>query len=123
MRRSIVALALLLAVFVLGSALVFAQEDDAEVAAYLDLTIARLELVRDTLQQQGRMLTGDEEKAFFVARGTTDKAYYAFAGEHPDRIEDYLAEHGGVADQIDALKFEIDALIEAAETAQEAEAS
>lgn len=123
MRRSIRALALLPVTFVLGSALVFAQPDEAEVAAYLDLTIARLELVRDTLQQQGTMLTGDEEKAFFRSRGTTSEAYYAFARANPDQIDEYLNTHRVVADRIEALRLEIKALIEATETAEEAEAA
>lgn len=123
MRRSILALALLPAVFVLGAGLALAAADEAEVAAYLDLTIARLELARDTLQQQGRMLSGDEEKDFLLAHGTTAKAYYAFAGENPDQIDAYLADHPAVAERIDALQTEIDALIEATETADEPEAA
>ena len=123
MRRSILVLALLSAAFALGSALAFAQADEAEVAAYLDLTIARLELVRDTLKQEKRMLTGDEEQAFFRSRSTTSEAYYAFARESSDQIDEYLAAHPAVTDRINALRIEVKALIEATETAEEAEAA
>jgi len=104
------------ALCVLGAAAAASAADEEQLASYCDLTVAHLVLVRDTLQQ-GRMLTAAEEHGFFGGRGTTPEAYYAFAGENRQELEDYLAANPETSDQIEALRQEIEALIAAAETA------
>ena len=92
-----------------------AHAAELTVAEYVDLTIARLELSRNTWSVEGRSPVETEEAAVFESRGSTSRAYYRFAGEHGREIQSFLEEHMDKRDQIEALSREIESLIEQAE--------
>lgn len=92
-----------------------ARAEELTVADYVDLTIARLELAQRTWSEEGRSPVETEEAALFEARSTTAQAYYRFAGKHPDEIAGYLEENMDKRDRIEALRQEIQRLIEQAE--------
>lgn len=85
------------------------------VADYIELSIARLELARDTWSEEGRGPTEAEEGDLCTDHGTTAEAYYAFAGEMADEMDSFLDENSHLRDTIEALSAEIRSLIESAE--------
>jgi hypothetical protein len=82
------------------------------VASYVDLTIKRLELAYTTWSEEDRSPVETEEAALCQLYGATLEAYYAFAGEHRQEIEDYLSENTAKRDRIDSLAADIAAIIE-----------
>lgn len=82
------------------------------VASYVDLTIERLELAYRTWSEEGRSPVETEEADVCQLYETTLDAYYAFAGDHKQEIEDYLAEHTDKRDTIDSLAADIAAIID-----------
>ena len=105
-------LALLAALLLLPA---LARAAELTLAAYVDLTIARLELARATWSEQGRSPVETEEAALFEAHGSTSRDYHGFAGKHEQEIGSYLEEHTAKRDQIEALSREIERLIEQSE--------
>lgn len=95
-----------------GSAAVAA---DLTVTDYIDLTIARLELARQTWSTERRSPVETEEAPLYEARGTTAKVYFRFAGENRTAIESFLEQNTDKRDRIEALSREIHRLIEQAE--------
>lgn len=89
-----------------------ALAEELTVASYVDLTIERLELAHHTWSAEGRSPVETEEAELCHPYGTDLDAYYAFAGEHRQEIEDYLAEHTAKRDTIDSLAADVAAVIE-----------
>lgn len=92
-----------------------ARAAELTVAEYVDLTIARLELARTTWSGEGRSPVETEEATLFETWGTTAVAYYRYSGNHSKEIEGFLEENTEKHNQIEALRDEIESLIEAAE--------
>jgi hypothetical protein len=109
-RRPALATVVLAAVLALLALPALAAE--LTVATYVDLTIDRLALAYDTWSQEGRSPVETEEAAVCQLYETDLDAYYSFAGDHRQEIEDYLAEHDDKRAAIDSLAADIAAIIE-----------
>ena len=87
----------------------FAAPGHAElnVATYIELTIARLELI-DTAWQETDEPPGEEELDELYASYETDReAYFCFSGEMKDEIEAYLEKNTDLRDTIESLSAAI----------------
>ena len=85
------------------------------VMEYVELTISRLELAQTTWSEEGRSPTETEEAALFDELATDAETYYRFAGQHRQKIEDYLAANPELQQQIDSLSDAVGQLIEQSE--------
>jgi hypothetical protein len=92
-----------------------AHATDLTVAAYIELSLARLQLAKDTWEREQQAPSGDAEEALYQQYGTTVMAYYAFAGAHRQEIEGYLGAHPEMQAQIDSLSERLHELIEQTE--------
>ena len=93
------------------------QAEELNVTTYIDMTLARLQLVLDTWRREGRSPnTGEQEAVLWEWYGTTAKAYYAFASTHRQEIARHLAAHPEVQEDIQNLRVQIHALIGQVET-------
>ena len=108
---------ILLAVMVWS--LTLAQGGQAEtitVATYVDLSIARLEQVKAALEQENRALTEFEEYQLLQQYGITAEEYVTYRSAHHEEVDNYLAMHPELSEQIDRLSAGIRTLIEQGET-------
>jgi hypothetical protein len=92
-----------------------ARAADLTVAAYIELSLDRLQLAQATWERQQQAPSADAEEALYQQYGTTVMAYYAFAGAHRQEIEAYLAAHPEMQVQIDSRSDRLHELIEQAE--------
>jgi hypothetical protein len=92
-----------------------ARAADLTIAAYIELSLARLQLAKDTWEREQQAPSVDAEEALYQQYGITVVAYYAFAGAHRQEIEGYLAAHPEVQVQIDSLSERLHELIEQTE--------
>lgn len=92
-----------------------ARAAELTVADYVDLSISRLELARSTWSTEQRSPVETEEATLFETWGTTAAAFYRYAGDHAKEIEGFLEENTEKRNRIEALRAEIESLIEAAE--------
>lgn len=76
-------------------------------AAYVEISLARLQMVRDDLTRDSRMPTRLEEGLLWQRYGTTAEAFYAYRSLNPAAVNDYLAAHPELAAQIEQLSTEI----------------
>ena len=113
--RNLNLLSILALILFLAAAPAAAQETEEAVAAYVDLSIARLELALETLAQEGRMPEAEEEAVFLAQHGTDAWSYYSFAAKHPKALADYLESHPEKAETIASLSQQIDDLMPAVE--------
>ena len=92
-----------------------AQADNLTVVTYVELSVARLQLAKDTWEREQRAPSAGEEAALYQRYGTTIGAYYAFTSTHRKAIEGYLAAHPEVQARIERLSERLHELIEQAE--------
>ena len=85
------------------------------VAAYVDITIARLELAKTSWGEQGQSPGQAKEDELFERYGTTAESYYAFPAFNRREIDAYLDENEELKDAIESLSESIRQLIEQAE--------
>jgi hypothetical protein len=100
--------AALLAVSTIGAQ----AEERSPVEVYLDLTIARLQLILDTWAEEDRPPTGPEEAALCEEYGFSAKEYYKFSGTHRKEIDAYLESNPDIADEIEYLSQQIQGLLQ-----------
>lgn len=91
-----------------------AGAEGLSVASYCDVTMDRLQLVKDLLEQEGRSPTPLEQDLLWQQHSTTAEEYLTFGSAHQEEVEWYLLEHPEVQAQIDQLSAEIDTLIQQA---------
>ena len=87
-------------------------EERSPIEVYLDLTIARLQMVLDTWAEEDRAPTGAEEAALCEEYGFSAKEYYRFASTHRKEIERYLESNPEIRDEIEALSQQIQDLLQ-----------
>jgi hypothetical protein len=99
--------------------LVSAQGAQAEltVETYCQLSIERLQLARDLLEQQGRLPDALEQAALFSRYGTTAEEYLAFGSANAHAVETHLTLQPELQTQLDTLGAQMDALIAQRESA------
>ena len=83
------------------------RSEDLTVAAYVQMSVARLELVLDTLTRENRVPTPLEEGLLWQRYGSTANAFYSFRSQHAQAVDDYLAANPEVAAQIDQLSADV----------------
>jgi hypothetical protein len=104
-----------LLVVALLSAPMAALAAEMTAAEYVDLTIERLKLARDSWRDEHRSPTEAEENALFADFDTTAEAYYNASPKLQQQVRDYLEDNALVTDAIEALSQEIEQLIEQSE--------
>lgn len=77
------------------------------VEAYIELTIARLELVESALRESGGPPTEEELDELYAAHGTDREEYFCYSGGQRRRVEAYLRNHPELRDQIESLSASI----------------
>jgi len=92
-----------------------AWAEELTAAAYVEMSLARLEMVKDTLARDSRMPTPLEEGLLWQRYGTTGEAFYAYRSLHPAAVGDYLAANPGLVEQIEQLSAEIKSRVTQAE--------
>lgn len=103
------------------AALVLASAQSAQadltVESYCQLSVERLQLATDLLEQQGRLPDLLEQAALFSRYGTTAEEYLAFGSANRDAVEAYLAAQPELQAQLDALRARMDVRIAQRENA------
>lgn len=82
-------------------------QERSPVENYLDATIARLELVRNSWADADRPPTAVEEARLLDDYGFSTQGYYRFAGKHREAIELYLESNPEIRDEIESLSQQI----------------
>lgn len=81
------------------------------VEQYIALSIARLELAKQSWTATQQPPPVEAVAAFFAGYGIEETDYLAFTGANREAIEAYLAAHPDAKARIDALSAEIDQAI------------
>lgn len=76
---------------------------ELDVPAYIELTIARLELVEASWRDRDEPPSEEELDELYSAHGTDREAYFCFSGEKSREIRAYLEEHPEHRSSIDEL--------------------
>ena len=105
---------LLLAALLIPLAAV-AGNAELDVERYIELTIARLELVEASWRETGEPPPQSEIEELYPAHGTDQETYLCFAGEKKEEIDAYLEEHPELQATIESLSASIRSQIEQAE--------
>ncbi|MGI0013628.1 MAG: hypothetical protein ACREBU_09335, partial [Nitrososphaera sp.] len=85
------------------------------VASYIDLTIARLELAKTSLEHKSQPADAAAVADLWQRYQTTSDEYIAFRGRFGREVDSYLAENPDLAARVDELSGAIKALVEQAE--------
>lgn len=85
------------------------------VASYIDLSIARLELTKASLEQQRQPPDAASTNALWARYQTNPADYVAYRGLHGPEVDSYLAENPNLAARIDELSGALNALVEQVE--------
>jgi hypothetical protein len=78
---------------------------------YVALSIARLELARDSWTTTQQPPSAEAVAALFASYGIEESEYLTYASAHRAAIDAYLAAHQEERERIDALSTEIDSAI------------
>ncbi|MFC6671374.1 hypothetical protein [Marinobacterium aestuariivivens] len=92
-----------------------ARAETLTVQTYVELTIARMQLARDSWQANGRSPTAEEMDVLWQQYSTTEEDYLMFPGKQRAAVNDYLAANPESQTTIEQLRASIEALIEQAE--------
>lgn len=85
------------------------------VPGYIDLTIARLELTKTSLEQKSQPADAAAVDDLWQRFQATSAEYIAFRGRFGPEVDSYLAENPDLAARVDELSGAIKALVEQAE--------
>lgn len=73
------------------------------VETYVELTIARLELVETAWRETGAPPAEEEIDELYDSYGTDREAYFCFSGENKRALKAYLDKHPELRDEIESL--------------------
>lgn len=108
MKRTILARGALMALLI-ANGMVFAAELSIE--RYVELSIARLELAKESWTTTQQPPTAEAMAALFASYGLEETDYLAYGGANREAVEAYLAGHPDTRQRIDALSADIDQAI------------
>ena len=100
----------LLAALLIGHGLARAEELTLE--RYIALSIARLELAKQSWTTTRQPPAAQAVAALFAGYGIAETEYLAYTGAHRAAIEAYLAAHPDARQRIEALSADIDQAIQ-----------
>jgi hypothetical protein len=109
MKRITIAGGLLLALLI-GHGLAWAEEFTLE--RYIELSIARLELAKQSWTTMQQPPAAEAVAALFAGYGIEETDYLAYTGSNREAIEAYLAAHPDAQQRIEMLSAEIDQAIQ-----------
>jgi hypothetical protein len=78
---------------------------------YIQVSVERLQLVKNALERENRPPSALEEKQLFEQYHLTPEAYYSYRGTHLGEVDGYLATHPEKQELIDSLRTQIEQLI------------
>jgi hypothetical protein len=87
------------------------QAEELTVEHYIALSIARLELAKQSWTATQQPPPADAVAALFAGYGVEETDYLAYTGAHREAIDAYLAAHPEAQAHIDALSADIDQAI------------
>ncbi len=90
--------------------------DGFTAATYMDLSVARLQLAKESWQRDRRSPSLEAAESLWARHGTTEAEFLAFPGEQREAVEAYLRAHPDKRAIIEALSAEIRALIAVGES-------
>jgi hypothetical protein len=73
------------------------------VSEYVALSIERLELAKEVLERESRVLSEPEVGSLCLKYGTTTREYLTYAGRYKQEIDEYLANNPELAVRISNL--------------------
>lgn len=104
MKRTIISRGVMMAlIFAIGTALA----ETLSVDRYIELSIARLELAKESWTSSQQPPAAEATAALFSSYGIEETDYIAYAGSNRETIDAYLAAHPDTKLRIDALSAEI----------------
>lgn len=80
---------------------------ELDVESYVELTIARLELVEEAWRENGQPPSDEDLEELYGSHGTDRESYLCFSGERRTAIEAFLEEHSHLRDEIESLSAAI----------------
>jgi len=108
MKRTTLAAGLFAALL---SAHMAVQAEELSVERYIELSIARLELAKQSWTTTRQPPPVEAVATFFAGYGVEETDYLAFTGANHEAIDAYLAAHPDAKARIDALSADIDQAI------------
>lgn len=92
-----------------------ATAEEMTVVPYVDLTIARLELIEESWQQDRLGPSRGEIEALAALYGTTNEQYLTYYARYRQEVDAYLAAQPELSAEIERLSTGINALVRRAE--------
>lgn len=108
MKRTILSCGVLMALLT-ANGMAFAG--DLSIERYIELSIARLELAKESWTTTQQPPTTEATTVLFSSYGIEETDYLSYAGANRETIDAYLADHPDAKQRIDALSADIDQAI------------
>ena len=74
-----------------------------DVEGYVELTIARLELIEESWREKDQPPSNEELEALYEEHGTDRETYFCFSGEKKRAIDAYLEKHPEQRETVETL--------------------